>query len=183
MKKAKRTPTHMTLVAYAQHRGVSKQRISALRKRGVLVMEGNSVVVHASDAILDRKPSGDGQETLFEAICRKERALANLRELELKRRELELKEKTGELVKLEEVRSGVASMILRARDILLRIGPELRDRLAQETDPIRCEALVMDEIYRALNQLAQPLPDRALEDDIVGPGGTGVAETARWERN
>jgi hypothetical protein len=34
---------------------------------------------------------------------------------------------------------------------------------------------VMDEIYRALNQLAQPLPDRALEDECAQKGN--AAET------
>jgi hypothetical protein len=155
------TAKKMTQREYARHRQVSEPRIAALKKRGVLVMDGKRVNVMASDARLDG--TGETGETFFQAQLRKEVALAGLRELELAK-------KRGELVMVDEVRSAVASMILNARDILLRMPAQLRDQLAQETDAIRCEELVRDEVHRALNQLAQPIPDRALEDECAQNG-------------
>lgn len=49
-------PVLMTQVQHAAHRGVSRQCISSLVKRGILVMRGRLVDVHASDAVLDDKP-------------------------------------------------------------------------------------------------------------------------------
>lgn len=46
----------MTQAQCAEHRGVSRQYISNLAKRGVLVMCGRLVDVQASDAVLDDKP-------------------------------------------------------------------------------------------------------------------------------
>jgi len=93
------------------------------------------------------KASSKAQESFFEAQARKERALASLRELELT-------VKCGELVPLAEVNAWVASMLIRARDILLRIGPELADRLSKEADPVTVKALIDGEVRRALNELA-----------------------------
>src|ERR1700680_4506229 len=87
-------------------------------------------------------------ESINQAQRRKEVAIADLRELELK-------QKRGELVAVSEVNAFVSGMIVRARDILLRIAPELRDRLATCTDPIECEAMVTDEVHRALRELSE----------------------------
>jgi hypothetical protein len=65
--------------------------------------------------------SGD-VESFAAAQRRKEVAIADLRELELK-------QKRGELVSMSEVNAFISGMIIRSRDILLRIGPELRDVL------------------------------------------------------
>lgn len=86
-------------------------------------------------------------ESFTAAQTRKERALADLRELELST-------KRGELAPIGEINAWISGMILRARDILTRIAPELRDRLAKEIDPIRVQELIEAEITRALTQLA-----------------------------
>ena len=39
------------------------------------------------------------------------------------------------------------------RDTLLRSRPKLRDRLAQETDPIKVQEMIDADIYRALDAL------------------------------
>lgn len=64
----------------------------------------------------------------------------------------------GNLVPVGEINAWVAGMIIRAREILTRIGPELKDRLAQETNPHQCERLVMGEVNRALGELAEFKP-------------------------
>jgi hypothetical protein len=87
-------------------------------------------------------------ETFDAAQTRKEIALANIREHDFA-------VKRGEFVKLSEINAWVASMILKAREILTRISPELRDRLARETDPIRIQELIDIEINRALVNLSE----------------------------
>jgi hypothetical protein len=93
------------------------------------------------------EPTGPG-ETFLSAKRRKEIALAD-------QRELELKQMAGDLVSIDDVNHWVASMILRARDILIRIGTEHRDRLAQETDPIKVQEVIDAEVHRALRELAE----------------------------
>ena len=53
-----------------------------------------------------------------------------------------------------EVELWAKGMVIKAREALSRIGSELRDRLAAETDPVECERLVESEIRRALDELA-----------------------------
>jgi hypothetical protein len=81
--------------------------------------------------------------------------------VKLKKDQTELEVKLGELAPIGQVNAFVAGMILRARDILLRIGPECRDRLAREKDPQGCEALVSNEVNRALRELAEYRPNAA----------------------
>jgi phage terminase Nu1 subunit (DNA packaging protein) len=69
--------------------------------------------------------------------------------------ELELAEARGELVSMADVNNWVAGMILRARDILVRIGPELCDRISQESDPIKVRSVIETEVTRALRELAK----------------------------
>lgn len=88
-------------------------------------------------------------ESLQHAQRRKERAIADLRELELQ-------QKRGELIPMSDVNAFISGMIIRARDILLRIAPELRDRLATCRDAVECERLIDDEVRRALAELALP---------------------------
>jgi hypothetical protein len=52
---------------------------------------------------------------------------------------------------------------VKVRDALLGIGPELRDRLAQESDPIRCDEMVTNAITAALRGIAEFRPPKACE--------------------
>src|ERR1043165_2697873 len=72
----------------------------------------------------DKKAKDQDEETFSEAQRRKEVALAN-------KYELENKIKLNELAPIGEVNAWVSGMILRARDIMVRISPELCDRLAK----------------------------------------------------
>ncbi|HEY4359415.1 MAG TPA: hypothetical protein VGN17_00500 [Bryobacteraceae bacterium] len=94
------------------------------------------------------QPEAGDEETFYEAQRRKEIALASLRELELQ-------VKQGDLAPIAEVNAWVAGMIVEARNILLRIAPDLRDRLAIETDPAAIDRLIAAEVDRALAALAQ----------------------------
>jgi len=69
--------------------------------------------------------------------------------------ELDNQIKMGDLAPVSESNAWVSSMIVRARDILTRIAPELCDRLAVETNPQRIRELIDAEVVRALSQLSQ----------------------------
>lgn len=86
-------------------------------------------------------------ETFLEAKRRKEIALADAAELETS----QLK---GELVSKQASEDWLSGLILKARDVLMRIAPELKDRLSQETDPAMIEALIDSEVRRACDVLA-----------------------------
>jgi len=73
--------------------------------------------------------------------------------LQKEKREFDLS--AGVLEEVGPLNAWAAGMIIRARDILLRIGPELRDRLAQETAPVKCDEMVTAEIARALSELSE----------------------------
>lgn len=94
------------------------------------------------------KRRGKKSETFLEAQQRKEAALADLREVELK-------ERVGALVSAEDVNHWIGGMIIKSREVLMRIAPELKDRLSQESNPIKIEQIIEGEIRRALDELAQ----------------------------
>lgn len=92
-----------------------------------------------------------GDRTLAEAQRQREW-------IRVKKDELELARRRAELAPIGEINAWVAGMVIRAREILLRIAPELKDRLAQQSNPHECEKLVADEVKRALNELAEFKP-------------------------
>lgn len=76
----------------------------------------------------------------------------------LREKRLKIDREESRLVDVAAVNSWVAGMIMKARDELVRIGPELRDSLGQETDGIKCEAMVTDRIMQALEKLSEYKP-------------------------
>ncbi|HEY4364450.1 MAG TPA: hypothetical protein VGN17_26025 [Bryobacteraceae bacterium] len=91
---------------------------------------------------------GEALESFHAAQTRKERALADLRELEHRT-------KLGQLADVNEINLWVSGMLIRFRDILLRIPTELSERLAAETDQGNVRRLLDDEIRRALAELQE----------------------------
>jgi hypothetical protein len=116
-------------------------------------VEGPAAVVAASEEAPTGNPVADLVPTLSEALRQKEWARVEMQHLELARRR-------GELIELAPINAFVAGMILRAREELLHIAPELRDRLAQETNPVECERMVSDRIRHALAGLAEYRPQQ-----------------------
>jgi hypothetical protein len=88
------------------------------------------------------------RESKYEADARNKSALADLNELKLA-------QEREKLVPLADVNQWNSTMILKSRDILLRIAPELKDTLALETDPIKIEKTIDTEVRRALRELAE----------------------------
>ena len=80
---------------------------------------------------------------------------ALISQADAKLRDLDLKTREGKLIEAEPVRRAVSTMIIKARNELIRIPRELRDRLAQTTDAIEIEGLLEDRIKRALSNLSE----------------------------
>lgn len=76
----------------------------------------------------------------------------------VREKRLKVDREEGILVDVTAVNAHVAGMIILARDELVRIGPELRERLAQESDPIACEVMVVDRISQVLKKLKEFKP-------------------------
>jgi hypothetical protein len=96
-------------------------------------------------------PEADGDETLAEAARQLE--WEKLREKQIKNEREE-----GRLVEVVVINAFVAGMIMKARDELIRIGAEIADRLARESDPAKCRALVDDRISQSLEALTEYRP-------------------------
>ena len=74
--------------------------------------------------------------------------------------ELELRERTGELVEAAAVRRGIVTASAIMRSSLERIGDRLAPQLANECNPEACATLIASEIEAALCQLAVDLRER-----------------------
>jgi hypothetical protein len=114
----------------------------------------------------------NGSESFADAQRRKESALAD-------ERQLRVGERRGALVPIVHVNAHFAGVIVKSRDILLRIGPELGDQLAAESNSIRCAELVNREVLRALGVLRLFGERHARAMTGSGPCAQRVQELAR----
>jgi hypothetical protein len=127
----------------AREIGQSEGTVSRKRGQG---LTDDEIRQEANERAAVEKTFEANKENVRDAKTRKETALADLAELQVA-------EKKSELIPYADVNKWVSTNIIRARDILLRISPELRDRLAAETDPVKCGELIDAEVYRALAEL------------------------------
>jgi hypothetical protein len=185
--------TFMTTAEYAVHRKCSDSYVRRMRREGRLVEgEGKMIDVAASDALLDATtdplrggdrtaraadealapaqvpvtatvaPLGDGVD-LREAMRRERLAKARLAELELG-------EEARELVRRKQVDREVFTLARQAMERLRTIPSRLRIKLAAESDPRGCEALldaevamVCEELQKAAQAMAAALTGRKPE--------------------
>jgi phage terminase Nu1 subunit (DNA packaging protein) len=97
-----------------------------------------------------QKPASASDVTFAEARRRKELALAELRELELRK-------KAGTLVEVEGVRREAFRVARVTRDHLLAVPDRIAGLLATETDQHACHQIVLKEITQALESLSDCL--------------------------
>jgi hypothetical protein len=138
----------------AENTNALKRRKSKRPAQLVVTESGNQAEVITGSVAVPITENGaqkGDNRTLAEAQRRREW-------LKVQKDELELARKRAELAPIGEINAWVAGMIIRAREVLVRIGPELKDRLAQQPNPHECERLVMGEVHRALNELAEFKP-------------------------
>ncbi|MEO5811563.1 MAG: hypothetical protein ABIU96_04005 [Rhodanobacter sp.] len=83
--------------------------------------------------------------------------------------ELELAEKSGNLVRRDEVEAAVFGLARQAQDALVSIADRLSTQLAAEADPSRVHALLSEEVTRVMQQIAaaRPLPALTAEQLAV----------------
>ena len=92
-------------------------------------------------------PALEVSESMFQAQLRKERALAD-------QQEMKARQMAGELIEAAAIERWYANVIVKARDLLMRIGPESGDRLAVETRPSECAQIVEAKVREVLGMLA-----------------------------
>ena len=94
------------------------------------------------------EPNPSEAETFFAARERKERAMADIQEMEAGKMRKEL----VNAIDVERVWSG---MIAAARSQLLALPANLAHKVAMESDQITCEEILKDAVYRVLTELSK----------------------------
>lgn len=184
----------MTTAEYAAHRGCSDSYARRMRREGRLVIGDDDLIdVAASDARLaattdpvrggDRTGkatpanAGAGTDTpsatvlpLSEGIDLRE-AMRRERLARARLAELELGEEASELVRRKQVDREVFTLARQAMERLRTIPSRLRHKLAAETDPRACEALldaevavVCEELQKAAMAMAAALANRRKQE-------------------
>lgn len=165
----------MTVAEYAAHRGCSDSYVRRMRREQRLVPgPGKLIDVAASDAQLDattdpirggdRTGKHDGPQAassdvptgtvsplaegvdLREAMRRERLAKAQLAELELG-------EQSRDLTRVKHVDREVFTLVRQALERMRTIGSRIRGKLAAESDPRACEALVDAEVRQVAEDM------------------------------
>jgi hypothetical protein len=82
-------------------------------------------------------------------------ASLQLETLKVREKQIKLDREEGRLVELAPLNAYVAGMIMTAREELMHIPTELRDDLAQQTDPLECERMVATRIRQVLARMSE----------------------------
>lgn len=183
-------PRRVRKAQLARELGVSRQAISNLVKRGVLSEDKDGLVdvelarhAIASRVSPDSKtsqalsvvPAPAGQPVAPQALAAgqpvEELAITNyhvaktLNESAMaKMNHLKLREMQGELIRVDAVRTAVASAMSMARESLMQIPTRLAAILAGESDASAIHRMLESEIITALQELGRGLKASALED-------------------
>ena len=137
----------------APGRKVSWKHVKAAQPPAVSSVEvdvGSTQVGVGAGVGVDRL-NGNGSahgddESYNEALRREKIAAANIREIQEEKQR-------GELVPIVHVNAWFAGVVVKVREMGLRIGPELADRLALTTEPGKCAEMVSVEVRRMLGVL------------------------------
>lgn len=141
----------ITQAAYARRINVSRQMVSKYIELGMPTLPGNRIDPEAADrwrAENIRDESKD--ETFSDARRRKESALASLRELELRKAQ-------AEVVERSIIHADLTDIFHQCRDSLLTIPARAAAPAARETDQNKIHKLIDAEIREVLNALADRL--------------------------
>ena len=161
---------------FADLHGWSDSYVRRLKREGKLVLDGDRIVVAASNAKLGRildparggdrtgKSQGRAMPTAAEAYCPTPRGggsasdynleAARERRAKAQLAELELMEKTGELVPAQEVDRMVFGMARAGREAIMAMADRLSTQLAAESDAAAVHALLTAEARKVCEHLA-----------------------------
>lgn len=148
--------------AVAKKSGLTRQGVHYKRKRG-----------ETDEEIISGQGKSDPYgETLAAAQLRKEKALADLRELEYR-------QKSGELIPVIEMQNAWSVLVRVTRNNLTAMPASVADQLAAITDPVEVRQFLTVELDRRLGELAdefQHTAIRALDDGDPGDPAAGTAD-------
>lgn len=175
---ASTAPAKATKSQLARQLGVSRQAVSDLVKRGILVEDKDQLidVELARLALANRvRPSAKTAQALTGAMPQSPSAsppagaaeqetgatvtsyhvAKTLNEIaQAKMNQLKLKEMQGELIRLTAVESVIGQALASMREHLLQLRARLAPMLAAETDTFAIEQMLDAEISHALNHMA-----------------------------
>lgn len=177
--------TELSQTGYADARGVSAAYVSKLKRQGRLVITPSGKVnVEATDRLIDstrdparggdRRPSaneGKGEDSgareaaapggraggrvatqTYDEAARRERfAKARIAELELA-------EKTGQLVRRQEVEAAIFGLSRQTMEALDALADRLASQLAAESDPARVHAMLTEHARKIRVAMVGALP-------------------------
>jgi hypothetical protein len=140
----------MTCSEYARYRKLTPGYVSQLKSKGVLVMAGNRVDVKATDARLaelSRVRQKVKDNGFYASKVRKERAIADMRELDLR-------ERKGELVNRARTLEEFSERVIACRSRLMGIGHMVAPIVDPE-DRARITEFIDSQIAAALEELSR----------------------------
>jgi hypothetical protein len=153
--------------------GLSTSRVYCLLSEGRSVFEillsaqrrqqsAREVPVVLPVVPVDPAVNGNGIPSYAASLAKKEFALSQLREIELA-------QKRGELLPVRYARIWGTRFLTEAKDTLLRVPGELRDRLASEDDPNVIEEILRSSFENYFNALyrLERLWNPPIEDDAA----------------
>lgn len=148
-----------SIKGYARERGCSPAAVrKAMERLDIAKLEDGQVDAEELDALWPRDEGGTAGEpddtSYAEARRRKELALAHLRELEFK-------QKAGELVNTRSVQDSWFAVLRLTRNRILNIPDRVADMLATETDAAVVHTTLMAELNQALSTLADEVEAEA----------------------
>ncbi|QXL83265.1 terminase small subunit [Comamonas sp. NLF-1-9] len=129
--------------------GVTQGRVSQLISEGVIA--GTTVADQVSSYTAHLRAVAAGRADTPEVTSERARLLA----AQASREELRLAEDQGELIRLQVVRAGLASLLASTRDRLMQLPARLAQELAAESDADAVRRALDDEIHAALYDLAR----------------------------
>lgn len=168
----------LTQKDYAARRGVSKQYIGELVRKGVLPLKDGLIDPAMADAILEarreparpqrRNQKEQTNQTEFSPPAQRTVTTAELPTLLLKTRiksetekakllEIKAKVEAGKFVDVDEVKSAAYRRGRIVRDNLLSIPDRFDAILAAETDRRKVHQILTDELTRVLDELTKPI--------------------------
>lgn len=138
---------------FARHIGVGRSYVTALKKSGRLVMEGDKVLVAPS---MDNIAKTNGAPERAAVITpdfsnakdRKEMAEAELKEMERDKQK-------GLLMLADDVKSVIADAVTTLRTRLESLPDQLAPQLAAQSDEQQVRAMLADAVEMALGEVAE----------------------------
>lgn len=141
----------MNQKGFAQHRGVSPQRINALVRKGVLILRKGKIDSEKADEILDQRLLGSSMDASPE-ITEERRRLTKARADAI---EMQNAQRRQELLSREAVAAFVDAAIGAIRQHMLAVPPKLGPMVAVVDSPVQTDEIIEAGIHAALRDIAE----------------------------